>query len=113
MAIYLISHNEILDSISQYYKALCKANDQKFQGYHLADILGKYSINKLNTTEANALEGPLMENELGNVLKHMKHNKSPGIDGFPSEFYKIFWKYLKSCVLKVLTDRGKLPLPLR
>ena len=101
---YLTSQNEILDSISQYYKTLFKANDQNFQGFYLADILGKYSINKLNTTEANALEGALTENELGNALKHMKHNKTPGIDGFPSGFYKIFWRYLKSCVLRALND---------
>ena len=113
---YSTLQNEILDSISQYYKTLFKANDQNFQGYHLADILGQYSINKLNTTEANALEGALTKNELGNALKHMKHNKTPGIDGFPSKFYKIFWRYLKSCVLRALNDsmdRGKLPLSLR
>ena len=76
--------------MSQYFKTLFKANDQDFQGYHLADIIGQYSINKLNTTEANALQGALTENEC--------------IDGFPSEFYKIFWKHLKSCVLKALND---------
>ena len=54
---HLTSQNEILDSISQYYKTLFKANDQNF----LVDILGKYSINKLNTTLANALEGALTE----------------------------------------------------
>ena len=46
----------------------------------------------------------------------MKHNKTPGIDGFSSEFYKIFWKYLKSCVLRALNDnmdRGKVPFSLR
>ena len=112
---YLTSQNEILDSISHYYKTLFKANDQNIQGYHLSDILGQYSIIKLNTTEAIALEGAIMKNELWNALKHMKHNKTPGIDGFPSEFYKIFWKYLKSCFLKALNDsmdRGKLPLSL-
>ena len=46
----------------------------------------------------------------------MKHNKTPGIDGFPSEVYKVFWKHLKFCVLNALNDsiaRGRLPLPLR
>ena len=88
---YLTSQNEILDSISQYYKTLFKANDQNFQCYNLADILGQYSINKLNTTEANALEGALTENELANALKHLKHNKTPGIDGFPSELCPPHW----------------------
>ena len=56
---YLTSQNEILGSISLLYKTLYKANDQNFQDYHLADILGQYPINKLNTTEANALKGAL------------------------------------------------------
>ena len=55
-----------------------------FHGYHLTDMLGQYSVNKLKTTVANALESPLTENELGNALKHIKH-KTVGINGFPSE----------------------------
>ena len=56
-----------------------------------------------------------MENEFGHTLRHMKHSKIPGIDSFSSEFYKIFWKYLKFCVLRALNDsmdRRKLPLSL-
>ena len=41
-----------------------------------------------------------MKKELGNALKHVKHDEISNIDGFPSEFYKVFWKYLKSFVLK-------------
>ena len=31
----------------------------------------------------------------------MKNNKTPGIDGFPSEFLKMFWCKLKFLILKV------------
>ena len=55
---------------------------------------------QLTKASEPSFEGALMENELGNAPKHMKHKKTPGIDGFPSEFYKMFWEYLKSCVLK-------------
>ena len=33
--------------------------------------------------------------ELGADLKKMKNNKSPGIDGLSSEFFKVFWGKLK------------------
>ena len=33
--------------------------------------------------------------EIKNTVKQLKNNKSPGIDGLPAEFYKIFWKDIK------------------
>ena len=114
---YLTAQNEILDSISKYYTKLFKSTDKtSLHGPHLSDILAQYAINKLKKNEADTLDGALTENELGNALRHMKHNKTPGIDGFPSEFYKVFWKHLKHCILKALNNsfqKGKLPLTLR
>ena len=42
----------------------------------------------------------------------MKHNKTPGLDGFPAEFYKIFWKELQTFILRALNEsyqKGILP----
>ena len=33
--------------------------------------------------------------ECENAMKLMKNNKSPGLDGLPAEFYKIFWNDIK------------------
>ena len=113
---FLTNQKEILDSIAHYYQTLFKSKDQNLSEYCLSDMLGQYSINKLDINEASTLEGALTEIELGKALKNMKHNKTPGIDGFPSEFYKVFWKRLKFCVLNALNDslaRGRLPLSLR
>ena len=30
----------------------------------------------------------------------MKNNRSPGSDGFSSEFFKVFWKYLGHFVVR-------------
>ena len=46
----------------------------------------------------------------------MKHNKTPGIDGFPAEFLKVFWAKLKFLVTRVLNysyDNKKLLISLR
>ena len=61
-----------------------------FPGYHLTDMLGQYYVNKFKTTVANTLESALTENELGNALKYIKHNQTPGINAFPSEFHNYF-----------------------
>ena len=39
-------------------------------------------------------------NEIKEAVKRMKNEKSPGIDGFPVEFYKIFWNEIKDMLLE-------------
>jgi len=42
----------------------------------------------------------------------MEHNKSPSPDGFPVEFYQVFWELIKDDLLAMFTDfhQGTLPL---
>ena len=42
--------------------------------------------------------------QLLQVLKSMKNGKSPGTDGFTSEFYKFFWVDIGNEVLKSLNE---------
>ena len=37
------------------------------------------------------MEGDLTLEELALAVKNMSNNKSPGLDGFPVEFFKFFW----------------------
>ena len=37
-------------------------------------------------------EGALTEKECLEALKDMGTEKTPGTDGLPAEFYKVFWK---------------------
>jgi len=39
------------------------------------------------------------------ALKNMKNNKSPGTDGFTSEFFYAFWKQFGYFVVRSLYDR--------
>jgi hypothetical protein len=47
-------------------------------------------------------EGALTLPEYLNVLKNMSNGKSPGLDGFTSEFYKLFWIDIHEYVIKSL-----------
>ena len=37
------------------------------------------------------LEKPITQEEMLQALKGIQNDKSPGLDGFPAEFYKFFW----------------------
>ena len=54
--------------------------------------------------------------ELSHALKNMTNDKSPGLDGFTTNFYKFFWTDLKNLLYETLTysfQKGKLPCGLR
>ena len=54
--------------------------------------------------ESEALNRPITITELSSIVKNMKNNKTPGIDGFPADFFKVFWKDLKTYVVRALNE---------
>ena len=86
--------------MKEYYANLFKNKDSELLNVNLSEILNDSQINKLTNIQALALEGPVTLAELGKALKHMKNNKTPGIDGFPAEFFKVFWCKLKILILR-------------
>ena len=49
--------------------------------------------------QVSVQEGEINVNEASKVLQKMNNNKSPGSDGFSTEFFKFFWIDLKSFVV--------------
>jgi hypothetical protein len=52
------------------------------------------------------------EKEVREAIFQMKHNKAPGPDGFPAEFYQVFWSLIKNDLMALFRDfhNGNLPL---
>ena len=63
------------------------------------DMFFYNNATQLSENQSQELEGPLKIIELSNALKSMKNGKTPGIDGFPAEFKKVFGKNSNSSFL--------------
>ena len=70
----------------------------------------------LNDDEKLLCEGLLNRKECSDALKSMKSDKSPGTDGLPCEFYKVFWNDLAELLINSLNysyKTGKLSISQR
>ena len=84
----LITHQkELLENIKNYYTCLFKNKDNTLNEVNLHKLCENQKINNVSDSSLGAI---LKEEELGKVLRSMKNNKSPGIDGITSEFLKVF-----------------------
>jgi exonuclease III len=66
----------------------------------------------LSDCDKQYCEKPISEEELFESVKNAQINRAPGLDGIPIEFYKFFWKQLKTIFLKVIQNfenTGNLP----
>ena len=70
----------------------------------------------LSKAEEISCEGPLTETECFSSLKQMADSKTPGTDGLPAEFYKIFWSDISDALIAALNfsyDSNKLSITQR
>lgn len=112
----LVDQTQILKAIKNYYENLFANKDHNLSKINVRDLLKDVEYNKLSPQETKKLEGKLTLEEISTSLKNMKSNKTPGIDGFPSEFFKAFWPHLKHYVLRALNfsfEKGEFSISLR
>ncbi len=60
--------------------------------------------NKLTQEGSDSIESNISEQELLAALKSTSNGKSPGSDGFTSEFYKLFWVDIKDLLLNSINS---------
>ena len=100
----VIDQKEILEEIQNFYQKLFQNSDDCLSSIDPSDLIPEHLVNKLSPSESKELEGTLLMDELNKALKDMKNGKTPGIDGFPAEFFKFFWNKLKFFVLRALNN---------
>jgi hypothetical protein len=86
------STHSISAVIRSYYESLFSSDDLNTgdQGFFLNNVNCK-----LSNDESKSCEGHVTNAECLAALSAMAHNKSPGLDGFPAEFYLKFWPVLE------------------
>nr|CAE05084.3 OSJNBa0009K15.4 [Oryza sativa Japonica Group] len=95
--------------ITTYYKGLFGPPDD----FDLQVYESKIDdIPQVSQLENEALTQEFTENEIKEAIFQMEHNKAPGPDGFPAEFYQVFWNVIKADLLDLFKDchNGTLPL---
>jgi hypothetical protein len=66
-----------------------------------------HDIPQVSDEENKILIADFTENEVRGVVFQMEHNKAPGPDGFPAEFYQVFWGVIKGDLLAMFHDFHK------
>lgn len=56
-------------------------------------------IFQVSTAEKEFLAAPFTEKEVRESVFPMEHNKAPGADWIPAEFYMVFWEVIKAELL--------------
>ena len=98
----ITNQKDILSALQTYYQELFRNRDNEQKNCNLDELLKNQNIKKLSDKNKLSIEGELTIEEIGLALKNMQNEKSPGLDGFTSEFFKFFWLKIKYFVLRCI-----------
>uniref|UniRef100_A0A8C7XGJ8 Reverse transcriptase domain-containing protein n=1 Tax=Oryzias sinensis TaxID=183150 RepID=A0A8C7XGJ8_9TELE len=111
----ILNPQTINDTFRDFYSALytseCFPDEKRYE-----DFFSHLNIPTVEADVVAQLDKPFTAEELKNAVMSMQSGKSPGPDGFPSEFFKVFLDKLSPLMLNMLqtsADIGALPATLR
>jgi len=61
-------------------------------------------IPQVSQLENEYLTDTFSQEEVRAAIFQMEHNKAPRPDGFPPEFYQVFWNLIKDDLMALFTD---------
>uniref|UniRef100_A0A3Q3BNZ9 Reverse transcriptase domain-containing protein n=1 Tax=Kryptolebias marmoratus TaxID=37003 RepID=A0A3Q3BNZ9_KRYMA len=96
---------EINEAFKKYYSDLYTSQSQGDLD-EIESFLSLINLPCLSEEGRDNLDKPFLRSELLDVIKSLPGNKSPGEDGFPSEFYKEFQDLLVPLLMDVL-EQGR------
>lgn len=94
--------DELSDQQKQFYESLY--SEQAKNSSNIDDELQHLEAPRLDPDSSRDMEGLITYQELTETLKHTKNDKSPGLDGYPPEFFKFFWSDLGYFVFRSINE---------
>ena len=93
----LTNHLDILDKLKRHFESLSSPDINVINAdvNGITQFLSGSSFPTLSTFESSSLDQELTINEIGKALSKLDNNSSPGIDGIPAEWYKVFYSKIK------------------
>ena len=92
--------DQLKSYITNYYKGLFGAPEE---GNFSLDESRTSDIPQVSVEENNLLTAPYSEDEVRKAVFQMEHNKAPGPDGFPAEFFQNFWDIIKPDLMELFS----------
>ena len=90
---------EILNQCESFYRNLYSSHMNINDTYVNDMFFDENNTKVLNPDEQISCEGLLTKEECLQALKSTETNKTPGSDGIPAEFYKVFWNDLSDLLV--------------
>lgn len=92
----------ILEEEVKFYSDLYTSSINYGENENILEKIGisQDDIPKLSSEQSTLCEGMITINECINAVKSMPNGKSPGSDGYPIEFYKVFWNQIGPILVK-------------
>ena len=84
---------DILEEEKHFYKSLYTTNITSEDSS--SEFSSSKNIPKLNSLDQQICDSPIKLDEIAEAIKTLKNDKSPGNDGFTTNFYKFFWPDIK------------------
>ena len=100
----LTERKDIQNEIFKFYKGLYSNKDNDDFLQNADSYFNDIQYNKLNNLQSQTLEGYITYEEAGVTLKNMKNDKSPGSDGFTTNFFKMFWKDIGHFIVRAINN---------
>ena len=99
----------IIEEEKMFYKQLYTSKLNKTNTTHQITNSFIYDnhVPKISNIDKNNCDMPITIVECGKALQLLPNNKSPGSDGFTTNFYKFFWKDIKDLLLQSFEDSFK------
>lgn len=96
------SKEEVCEVVRNFYGNLLTKED--LDESEMEKLIHRHIKKRLGEEERNSMEKIITKGEIFKALKDMSNNKSPGLDGFPREFYAIMWKEIGNDLSDVIAN---------